>query len=214
MGFPNVDKILVKLFMAGFTSLKVDPTPIADIFSDLEVGEIAEVAQYVASKDFTTDLRDRDTGKVYLMPNFPLIDMPFPQIAINLGKEDSDRFIGDETGHSLPVVDTNQNVIAWDIIKGYYAPGNWTISVVTTTKDEAIWLTRCCQYFICQAFLLLESKGLMEINLSISDMQLSQEQLPMTVFNRTINLSGKTANTWKVRVPAAAEYGTGVNIAA
>ena len=212
MGFPNIDKRLIKVFMAGFNGLKMDPSPLADIFDDFDQGELAEVAQYIGRKEFTLDLRQREGSQVFIMPDFPRLDMPFPQIAVNLGKESSERYMGDETGESEPVKDSLGNLIGWDVIKGYYAQGNWNATIVAATKDETIWLSRCCQYFICQALMDLEKLGLMEIDITLADMQPAQDQLPMSVFSRAINISGKTVNTWKIRIPAM-DYQTGSNTA-
>ena len=203
--------MLVKMFIAGFATIKADSTPLLDIFGDLDQGEIAEVAQYLGHKQFTSDIRKRDDGQVYILPDFPRLDMPFPQISVHVGEEGMDRYLGDTLGESVPVMD-GENVVAWDMVKGYLAPGNWKVNVICATKDEAIWLTRCCQYFICQNLTAMEQQGLVEVLISVMDMQPAPGQQPIDVCCRAIQITGKVENTWKVRVPAFS-FETGNNVA-
>jgi hypothetical protein len=213
MGFPNIDKILVAIFKAKFDALKAAPEfTINDLFEDLSAGERAEITAYIQKKQFHTDIRDRKDSAVFLMATFPMIELPMPQISITLGQEDTDRYMGDQTGISEPVLDTDGATIAWDIIKGFYSKANWTISIVTTTKDEAIWLTRLCQHTIFESMLDFEAAGITEVTISTADMRLEQDQQPLTIFNRTIRLTATVINSWKKRVPATT-YKTGNNTA-
>ena len=123
-----------------------------------------------------------------------------------------DRYLGDISDDAEPVTDATGAVVAWDVIKGYFAPGNWKINIVCATKDEAIWLTRCCQYFICLDLMELERKGLIEASISVMDMQPSPGQAPMNVCCRAINLTGKVTNSWKVRI-LAESFALGINAA-
>ena len=138
--------------------------------------------------------------------------MMFPQITVNLGEDNSDRYMGDSTGESIPVLDGDDNLIAHDIVKGYYGKSHWLINIIAATKDETIWLSRCCQYFICLGMLELAQKGMNEIDIAMADLRPDQQQLPMEVFNRAIKITGVTEKTWKVRVPVY-DYTTGTNLA-
>jgi hypothetical protein len=213
MGFPNVDKILVRMFGQEFEALKLDSDYIInDLFEDLDPDEREEITTYIQRKEFVTDIRRREDSAVYLLTTFSTLDLPFPQISVTLGQEDTDRYMGDQVGQSAPVLDGNGATIAWDITKGFYAKSNWNISVVTATKDEAIWLSRLCQLFIFKNMMELEEAGVAEVNLSISDMKLEQDQQPLTVISRGIRMSATTLNSWIKRVPVSF-YQTGNNLA-
>lgn len=213
MGFPNVDKILQNIFATKFAAVKLDPTyTISDLFEDQDAGQQAEIIAYIQRKQFVTDIRSRQDNTVYLITTFPMVDMPFPQISITLGQEDTDRYMGDQTGQSDPVLDDNGTQIGWDIIKGFYAKSSWNISVVTATKDEAIWLSRLCELFIFQSMDDLDAAGVTEVNLSVADMRPEQDQQPMTVICRGIKMSATTMNSWTTRIPIAT-YQSGNNVA-
>lgn len=216
MGFPNVDIFLCKKFEQCFLAVQADPTyTIDDLFEDLDDDERAEITTYLQSIVFTKNLRERDDNQryVYIVPHFPMIDMPFPQIGISLGTETtSEKFIGDYTGDPTPVMDTNGKTIAWDQSKGYYANANWNIDVVCATKDEAVWLSRFCQLFVCQQLEALDAIGVVEVAIATADMKVEQEHFPHIVFNRRVMVTGKAANTWKKRI-SAYEYQTGMNLA-
>lgn len=215
MGFPNVDKQLVRILTAGFNAAKADPTfLIEDLFEDLDVAEQAQIAAYLTRKTFVNDVREHKGSNVYVIASFPLLEVPFPQIAISLGAGDSDRFMNDLTGQSKPITDGTGAVVAYAIEKGYYEKSNWDIHTVCATKDEAIWLSRLVQRFICEAFDDLARAGISEVNILIQDLRADENTLqPSTVFNRAIRLSATVANTWNERIPNGT-YAEGTNISA
>ena len=215
MGFPNVDKQLVRILTAGFNAAKADPTfIIEDLFEDLDVAERAQITAYVTRKAYVNDVREHKGSNVYIIASFPLLDVAFPQIAISLGAGDSDRFMGDLTGQSKPITDGTGAVVAYAIEKGYYEKSNWDIHTVCATKDEAIWLSRLVQRFICEAFDDLARAGISEVNIFIQDIRADESTLqPSTVFNRAIRLSATVANTWNERIPNGT-YAEGTNIPA
>lgn len=212
MGFPNVDVFLVDTFLEKFAAMKLSPTfVIDDTFTDFDAGRKSELEAYIARKTFTDDLRNRIDQQVYIMPNFPLADMPFPQIAVTLGSENpSERFLSDSVGDSTPVYDVNNVQIAWDIPKGYIGSATYKIDVVTATKEEAIWISRLLQRFILESQDALAEIGALSVDLTMQDMRLEQEQAPITVFNRSIQMTCRTENTWTIRIPYS-QYGTGQN---
>jgi len=219
MGFPNVDIFLCKIFAEKFPAVQDDPEfTIDDLFEDLTALERTEITTYLQDIVFTRNLRERHGGddeqrRVYIVPNFPMLDLPFPQIGVSLGSENTaDKFLGDCTGDAVAVTDDNGNTIAWDIPKGYYATANWNIDVVCPTKDEAIWIARLCQLFICQSLDDLDAIGVVEVTVSTADIKLEPEHFPHIVFNRRVMVSAKAANTWKKRV-AEADYRAGDNLA-
>ena len=145
-----------------------------------------------------TDVRDKKGDNIYLITSFPLVDIPFPQIAISLGVGESDRFMGDLTGESEAIKDEDDQTIGWYIEKGYYERCNWDAHVVCATKDEAIWLSRFSQRFICEAFGALSQLGINEVNIIIQDLRCEEGTMqPSTVFNRSIKLQATVANTWR-----------------
>lgn len=213
MGFPNVDKILIRLFKAEFAAIKLDPAfIITDTFTDLDESEQNSILQYLVRKTFTDELRDRGDAKVYLTTSFPMLDMPLPQISITLGQEDTDRYMGDQVGTSTPVLDTDGNTIAWDVLKGFYARSNWSIAVVAATKDETIWLSRLCERIIFDNMNTLELEGVAEVSLTMADHRLDPQHQPMTASNRTIRMTALTMNSYRKRIPASV-YATGNNTA-
>lgn len=201
MAFPNVDKIIVAMLAAKFTELQQAPEhTLADLFGDLPLSEHIEIETYIMGKIFETDVKSREGNKVYILTTSPRLDMPFPQISVTLGQEDTDRYMGDNTGTSTEVRDAAGALIGWDVEKGFYAKTSYSIMTVTATKDEAIWLTRLIQRFIFEEMTMLESKGIMQIDLSTADMQPAPDQQPIDVCNRTIRFTATTANTWTKRV--------------
>ena len=203
MGFPNVDIFLVDKLLAKFNAVKADPEfTINDLFDDFDSGRRAEVTTYIANKTFVTDLRKRGSNEVFILPHFPLIDQPFPQIAISLGQENTaEKFLDDLVGESEPAYDSHGVQIGWDIPKGYLGAASYRIDVVCATKEEAVWLSRFIQRFICELQDDLDGIGAKEIDVSLADMKLEPEHMPQTVFNRTVMIHCKVENLWKKRIP-------------
>lgn len=214
MGFPNTDLFLCKKFEEQFAATQADPDfTVDDLFEDLDEGERLEITEYLQGLTFTQNLRERGEEQryVYILPHFPMVDMPFPQIGISLGQESAaERFLGDYTGEAIPVEDEDGKVIAFDIPKGYYAAANWNIDIICPTKDEAVWLSRFCQLFVCRLLEELDAMGVVEVSIALADVTIPQEHLPHVLFNRRVTISAKAANTWKKRVPAT-YYDTGIN---
>ena len=212
MGFPNIDIYLAKQILDKFVAVKTDEGfAINDTFDDLDEGYRAEIIAYVNRKVFTSDLRDRNDNQVYILPHFPIIDMPLPQIGISLGQESTaEKFLDDLQGDSTPVYDEDGIQTHWDIPKGYIGSALYRIDVVTSTKDEAIWLARLIQRFVCEEQNALADIGAYEIDITLADLKLEQEHLPQTIFNRAVQISCKVQNTWTKRIPVA-YYETGIN---
>lgn len=213
MGFPNVDIFLVSMLISKFNAVKASPTfTISDLFDDLSSPEQAEITTYIERKTFTDDLREREDSQVFIFPHFPMLNMPLPQIGISLGQEDTaEKFFDDVVGDATPYPETGEQT-HWAIPKGYWAAAHYQIDVVCATKDEAIWLSRFIQRFVCEELDTLDQIGVKEVSISQQDMVLNQEQQPMTVFNRTVRISCKAANTWTKLIPVEL-YEQGVNLA-
>ena len=218
MGFPNVDMFLVKAFISGFQKLQSDPEfAINDLFEDLEQDDRAQIITYLNRLNVTKDLRDRDEKKkyLYIFPDFPLLGCPIPQIAISLGQEDTaEKFLGDAIGDNPEPIMKGATQIGWTIEKGYLAAASWNVDVVCATKEEAIWLSRCCQRFICEALNDLAGIGVIEVNITLADMRMEAQQLmqPGEMFNRTLRVTAKVCNTWKKLLPVSF-YAEGINTA-
>ena len=211
MGFPNVDIFLVGKLLEKFTAVKASPTfAVADLFEDLTSQDWTDITIYLGRKTFTKDLRDRPTSAVYIMPHFPLLDMPLPQIGISLGNEQTvEKFLDDTVGDATPYPSTGTQT-HWDVPKGYWASANYTIDVAAATKDETIWLARFVQRFLCEEQDALDAIGAKEVTISQQDMRLNNDQMPVTVFNRQVTVSCKVANTWTKRLPVST-YTLGAN---
>lgn len=214
MGFPNVDIFLVKTIIEKFQALQAAPAfTIYDLFEDLSQPERDEITAYITRKTFTDDLREREDSQVFIFPHFPMLNMPLPQIGVSLGQEEtSDKFFGDTVGEAVAVKDINDVVTHWDIPKAYIASANYQADIVCATKDEAIWLSRFVQRFICEELDALDQIGVKQVDIGLADMVLKQDQQPMTVFNRAVRLSCKVENTWLKRIPVQT-YDSGINLA-
>jgi hypothetical protein len=215
MGFPNVDKKLVKIFLQGFADAQALGLAIPDAFEDLDPEEQSDIALYLSRRTVTDDIRERaaDERFLYIVPHFPLAGYPFPQVGISVGQESpGEKFLGDYTGETVEVTDDGGDVIGWDTVKGYLAAATYNIDVVCNTKDEVIWLSRLCQYFICQSLGDLTEAGIMQVDITLTDPRIDPQAAtqPADIFTRTVTVSAQVANTWKVRKNAYT-YATGVN---
>lgn len=215
MGFPNIDLILRDLFLEQFEAAKADPyTVINDLFEDRNDIDRAEIIEFLLKRTFTKDVKDRGERKrVFILPHFPAVDLPFPQIGIYAGESDgTDRAIGDCSSEPVPVYD-GDTLIAWDEVKGFWEVASWNVDVIAATKDEVIWLTQLCRYFICQQLPALTAMGILEIDFSMPDLKIDKGTLqPMEFFVRGLRIRAKAANTWKKRYPVG-NYQTGINTA-
>ena len=219
MAFLDLDIYFVNTIAAFLQSVKDDQTNLVinDMFGGQSANFRAAVVQYLGSLEISTDLRDResdDTRVLYILPSFTLADLPFPQISIYLGNEDSQDFmLGSETGgDTLPVV-VDGVTVGWDVEQGYWAGVNYRADIVCGTKEETIWLSRLCQRAILDKILELDGMGVKEPRISLADLKLEQEQFPTMVFARGLMFVAKSLNTWNLRIPATVDYETGTNTA-
>jgi hypothetical protein len=215
MGFPNVDLILRDIFIAGFAAAQNAPeATVADLFDDRSPAEQLEVVRFLNSRTFTGDTRDRgDARRVFILPHFPTADLPFPQIGVYSGEVDAnDRALGDYQGEATEVIE-NAELVGWAQEMGYWEMSSWNIDVVTASKEEAIWLARFCQYFICQELRTLTVKGVVEVGIAMSDLRAEKGTLqPLGMFVRGVKIHAKVANTWTKRLPLQS-YASGNNLA-
>lgn len=203
MGFPNVDIFLVSKFQKRFKGLaSSDGTFIInDLFDDLDREDIAAVSSYVRRKMFTTDLRDRADEQVYILPHFPLLDMPLPQIGVSLGNDTTaGGFLGDITEESAEVLNSTGERIGWDVQKGYLSSATYQIDIAAATKLETIWLSRFVQRFILEEQENLAQAGVLNIDISLQDMRVDQSAMPCMVFARQVNMKCTLANAWRKRL--------------
>lgn len=203
MGFPSLDLFLVDMIADSFLSTKSNlDFVINDTFTDFSSEKKLSVKTYLSRKTFTTDIKSRDDQRVYILPHFAVIDMPLPQISVSLGQEGTaEKVLGDYSGESLPVRNADGEITHWDIRKLYLASASYRIDVVTQTKEETIWLSRLIQRFICESQDLMANIGVFEIDITVEDLKVEQEQLPMLVYNRAIQISCKVENSWITRYP-------------
>jgi hypothetical protein len=213
MGFPNVDLLLVDIVEAGFLSTQINPDRnIADVFSDLPVISRQKIVDYIISRRFVTDITRREDNTIYIMPNFVMTGLPFPQIGISLGTDTAtEQFLGNETGNTSIVTMANGNdEIATEY--AYYSTASWQIDIVAATKPEVVWLSRLCQLFILLQTYSLDEMGVSELTISLNDLKLEPEHYPSIVFARSISIHAKVYNSWLDYQPAIT-YQTGINTA-
>lgn len=206
MAFINLELYLRDLFAAALEEARNDDRVIADLFSDRPEDERFAAQQYVASRRVLTDMYE-ELGKgergIYVTPSFPIGNLPFPQIGIYMGTEDSaDHMVGQDTGAAPVPVVQNEVTVAWDIEKGYFAGINYRADIIANSKDEVIWLSRICQRALAKNILALEAKGVIEVRISAGDTKPEQEHFPTLIFSRAVIVTGKALHTWTVRTPA------------
>lgn len=218
MGFPNVDIFLVKAVLATLNELKSSAGryKVDELFEDLDPAERQEVHQYLNAMVPTSDIRERGKRHLYVLPNFPLAEIPVPQIGISLGAEETaERWLGDDPGIDPEPVMQGDQLVAWDHYRGYWAAASWNMDLVVQTKDEAIWLSRICQLAACENFDALDAMGVKEVTVALQDVRIDPKMFPDMVFVRSVRVSaGRILNSWKKRIPVGAyTYQTGINTA-
>lgn len=211
MGFPNPDLKLVSIIVAGFAEVKVDPDfYIDDLFEDLEPEERLQIKTYIMAKNISKDLRKDIENPLFVAPEYPQKDIPFPQISITIPKETSEMPIANEVGDSIPVY-VDGVLTYWDLEKVYFTNFNLSVEVLCQTKKEAIWISRFCQLFVCRSLAVLDVAGIKSILINTGDLRVDKSVAPFNLFNRAVLLQGKLVNTWKERI-LVSEYATGINI--
>lgn len=216
MAFLNLDLYLVDTYCAFFAAAQADPDfYIGDVFADRPEAERVEIAAYIAGLTVTSNLRDRDSERryLYVLPSFPLLDLPFPQIGVFMGPEETQEFfLGLATGAApKPVMNVQGATVAYDQTEGYYAGFNYRSDIVCNTREEVIWLSRLCQRAVVEKIIDLDSLGVTEPRISLNELQLDREQFPAMVEARALTLAGKVLQTWTKRTPAGGTYQTGIN---
>jgi hypothetical protein len=157
--------------------------------------------------------KENEERVIYVIPSFLLFNLPFPQIGIYMGADDSqDFFCGQDVNGEPKPITKNGDIVAWDYEKGYYAGVNYRADIIAGSKDEVIWLSRLCQRAIAANVPHLEKMGVVETRIGAADTKLEQEHFPALVFSRAVIFTGKSLHTWSVRVPAYG-YETGINTA-
>ncbi len=216
MGIPNIDLYLVALFRSFFVLAQGEgQTLIDDLFEGHPQAEISSIKSYLRRHVMTSDTRQRsdDQPHIYFIENYPLADIPFPQICVTVGNETtSEHFLGDETGQQEIVTDSEGTVLAVDKENTVFSRGAWSVDVVASSKREVVWLSRLCQLAIFSNLDQLASVGLTEVDLSVADMRLDPQFYPQVAPARRISVTGLVSQTWSVRVEAV-QYQSGINLA-
>jgi hypothetical protein len=215
MAFINLELYFRDLFAAAIVEAGTDDRIIADLFSDRPEAERSAVQQYFSERRVLTDMNEelgkRERG-IYVLESFPLGHLPFPQIGVYLGGEDSQDFmLGQETGAPPVPVLVNNEITNWDTEKGYYAGINYRADIIANSKAEVIWLSRICQRAIASNIMALEAKGVIEARISAGDTKPEQEHYPALVFSRAVIFTGKSLHTWTTRVPVYNGFEIGNN---
>lgn len=216
MGIPNIDLYLISLLQAFFGLVK---GPGAYVLDDLFAGHAAEeidsIKLYLATHEVTADIRKQREGQryLYLLDSYPLADIPFPQVCVTVGDENSvEHFLGDESGTRESIEDGAGNVIAFDDEQVVMSSGTWAIDIMASTKRELVWLSRISQLAILSNLAQLHDVGLMEIDCSVADMRLDPQHFPQTGLARRLTIRGKVRQTWNIRLEAHI-YKPGANMA-
>jgi hypothetical protein len=210
--FINLDLYFRDLFASFLNQIKTDDWIIDDLFKDRPDAERHAIKKYLMSRRIVTDIQEQEESPIYVIPSFVLNGLPFPQIAIHLGGENSqDHFVGMETGGDPIPVMKNNEVVAWDQERGYYAAVNYRADIIANSKDEVIWLSRICQRAIAGKILELDEMGVIEPHIGTADTELEQKFYPAIVFSRAVVFSGKSLHTWMERAPVQEPYEIGDN---
>lgn len=215
MGFTDLQTYFVDEFTAFLQAMQADATRyiIKDLFGTQTKERQAEVVNYIASLNISNDMTERpDQGKtLYILPSYPISNLPFPQIGVYLGADDTtDFYLGNYTGAPATPLMDGLTQIGWEIENGHWSGVNYRIDVVANSPDESIWLARLCQRAILGKLMVLDGLGVKEPRISVQDQRLEQEQFPAMVFARSITFTAKVAQTWKEILPYTV-YATGLN---
>lgn len=217
MGFPNVDLYLVSRFIECFSNAKGNlDFYVSDIMEDRPDAERETIRLYLNGLRVTSDQKDRSSEKtLFVVPSWPMFDLPFPQIGVSLASEGTvERLLGDETGtkRTGTAIIGGVEVGFQDTEYGYWASGQWNVDVVCASKLEAVWLANLCRRFVLASFLDLDEMGVKEVTLSLADIRLEGEQLPVPVFGRRLSIiAGRVTHTWWEREYFDGVYGIGIN---
>lgn len=215
MGFPNIDLWLVNQFVTQFQSAPLDlAVMIDDTFPDLDGETRARVLHWLSERAIVTDVRESQEGKTLtILPGFPVVDVPFPQITVvTAGEVGNDIPLGFGEGEAAAVYDDDdpETVVGWDRPKGYWSVNTYQIQVLCGHWWELVWLTRLCQRFILGMERVLSTQGVHIEAITVADLQLSREQFPTLAYARGISLTCRAFQKMTERLPAS-YYETGMN---
>lgn len=217
MSVPNLDLTLIDLFKAAVEEVQDSDSQwvIDDLFADRSDDYLNGIKLYLSSVKVTSDMREREDGQrfLYVIPSFPMADMPFPQIGVYLAPEEvNDFFLGNSVGiETTEIKDASGTTIALEKTNGCFGQAAYWADIVANTKEEVIWLSRICQRSILVNLKGLEELGAMEIRISLGDLKLEQEHYPAMVFARRLIFNCKLGITWTERIPLSGTYATGIN---
>jgi hypothetical protein len=215
MALFDLDLYFVDLFATFLNGLKdnLHGGVLDDVFAMRPDEERARIAQFLTCTTFTKDVRERGEGErvVVIIPSLPTTMIPFPQVAVYLGEETSAGWsMGERADDSARPVTREGETLAWDYTYGYFAGVTCRIDILAGSREEVLWLTRLCHRALLGQTLALDALGVKEPAISLSDLQIEQQQMPALVFGRRVTYAAKVLQTWIERKPVGC-YETGVN---
>lgn len=215
MGFPNIDLWLVDRFAQKFQDAQGDlGILIDDTFSDFTADKRDEICQWLIGREVVTDLREPVIGpSLTILPGFPLVDVPMPQISVVVASETgNDIPLGFGQGEAQAVYDPDNpgTVTGWDVPMGYWATCSYQVQVLCGHWPEVVFLTRLCQRFILGMERTLSQKNVHLEALTVADLQLNPQQFPTLAFARGLTLTCKAWMGAIERLPVSF-YQTGTN---
>lgn len=217
MAIPDVDLYLVDIIIELLNGAKGDLAYlIDDVFSLRPDSERASLREYLGGMEITDNVELRDDRKrfLYVIPSHPLMDVPFPQIAVTVPNEQINDFPLGNAPDDTPreVRDSSGEIIGYDVSQSCFAAGQWHIEVVAGTKIETVWLSRLVQVAVLRNLDQMDQIGVKNITLGMMDLQLDPKQLPQLAYARRVQVNGLTVHEWTTRIKPS-YYQTGVNLA-
>jgi hypothetical protein len=215
MAILDVDLLLFQIIEQFFLEVQRDRRLIEEIFEYRTETERDMIADYLAQHSMTQDIRnaDEDNPFIYLIPSFPMMDIPLRQICIYVASEgQTDHMLGSDTGQSTVRTDVNGNRIGVDAVMGAYVHGSYIIDVVSQSKEETVILNRLCYVAILKGLEALESYGVMDTSLTIADAMLDPQYTPIMALSRRMTFAATVLHTWNKFHPDQ-NYMSGNNLA-
>ena len=214
MGFPSVKKFLVELIRSSLEEMQAEPERfIPEIFeTPWTEADRTEIKGYLNGLNIATSIDEREEGKkfLYVIPHFARLDMPFPQIGITTGNEaTSDWVLGNDTGESEAIYD-GEDITGYKIGQGCWSNGQWNVDILCSNPNQTEYLSVLLEYIFMTKLADFGAIGLLEVGISIADMQPNDQFIPVDVMGRRITVTGKLCKSWFKQI-SASTYNTGEN---
>lgn len=216
MGLFSLDRWMLRTIRDRLLAARTDPARyVGDVFEEEPPEVQAEVRAWLGAQEFSTDAKAHEKDTVTIIPGWPLLDVPPPQVAVALLAESPSEWgLGEAAGDATPVYAVGAGEgdppVAWDREHGYRAMTNVAAQITASSWDETHWLSSLCHWAVLDQIMDLAALGVSEVSVSLNDLRPDLEKLPSLLFARQLTLTAKVPRTYRKRIPAYT-YQSGVN---